>query len=74
MAHKGGFVEVTFKAGAYDPETDTLYDEETTVMRTDEEAHKLEDAGLLIPKKTTLSSDDVLTRDDFFGNWTGDHW
>jgi len=70
MAHKGGFVEVTIKAGTTIAETGEYYAVNTTVTRTDNEAHAMEDNGYLIPKQTEPSSDEVLTKEDFFEDWT----
>ena len=75
--HPGGFVEVTIKAGTYIPEEDTTYEVDTVVMRTDKEAHEMEDNGYLIDKKLPplVSNDGVMTRDDLFGTeYYGDNW
>jgi len=72
--HRGGFVEVTIKAGTYVSEEDKVYAIDTVVMRTDKEAHEYQDNGYLIEQKSDpdLSSDEVMTWDDVFGNWEKD--
>lgn len=64
------FVEVTIKAGTTIEESGVYYAEDTTVTRTVEEAQEMEDAGYLVDKQTEPSSDDVLTFEDVYGDWT----
>jgi len=63
------FVEVTIKAGTTIEESGVYYAENTTVTRSIEEAEEMEEKGYLIDKKTTPSSDDVLTFSDVHGDW-----